>query len=286
MWVMQYLARRGRCVIAAKDVPDFIAMGALLGVFLGGRLGYVFFYYVPAHGWAALAQDPLLVVRVWEGGMASHGGILGLTLFTLVYSLWKRVPWTGVGDALCVGSPIGLFCGRMANFINGELYGRATTVPWAMKFPRSLDEENLLDRNAAWDAVFQVDPKLSETPTMDALAQAVRENPAVKHALEPYLTPRHPSQLYEGLLEGLVLFGLLFWVRMKFPKLPNGVITGLFFTCYAVFRIFVEQFREPDAALLGPLTKGQFLSLFMIIGGTGFLAVAWWRSRRAVNAPE
>ena len=281
MWVMQFLARRGRWVLDAKEVPDFIAMAALFGVFLGGRIGYVLFYYLPAHGWGALLEDPLLVLRVWEGGMASHGGILGLVIFTFVYARRKQVPWTGVGDGLCVGAPIGLFCGRLANFINGELYGRATQVAWAVKFPRSLDEENVIDRNAAWDAVFQVDPRLSETPTMDALAKAVRENPAVKQAIEPYLTPRHPSQLYEAALEGVLLFAILFWVRMKFPKLPHGVLTGLFFLCYAVFRIFVEQFREPDAELLGPLTKGQFLSLFMVLAGAAFLAAGCWRARRA-----
>ena len=111
----------------------------------------------------------------------------------------------------------------------------------------------------------------------------MRENPAVKQAIEPFLTPRHPSQLYEAALEGVLLFAILLWVRLRWPKLPNGVITGLFFVLYAVFRIVVEQFREPDSALVfgGPMTKGQFLSLFMVAVGAAFLVFAFLKRKTA-----
>jgi phosphatidylglycerol:prolipoprotein diacylglycerol transferase len=101
-----------------------------------------------------------------------------------------------------------------------------------------------------------------------------RVEPAVTRAIEPFLLPRHPSQLYEGLLEGAALFAILWWVRVKFPNAPHGVLTGLFFVFYAGFRIFAEQFREPDAEMVGALTSGQFLSLFMIVAGLAFLASA------------
>lgn len=284
--VLQFLARRGLWVLSAKEAPDFIAMAALLGVFLGGRLGYLLFYHLPDVGWDSLADDPLLPFRVWEGGMASHGGILGLVLFTLWYARRKKVSWTGLGDGLCVGAPIGLFCGRVANFINGELYGRAGAVPWAVKFPLSLGEESAATRNAAWEACYAADHTLMREPTIPRLAEAVRDNPAVKQALEPFLTPRHPSQLYEALLEGALLFAILFWVRLRFPKLPHGVITGLFFLLYALFRIVAENFREPDAALVGPLTKGQFLSLFMVLAGAAFLLAAWRGRGTAATSSE
>ncbi len=134
--LLKYLAQRKLWVLAPAKTADFIAAAALLGVFVGGRLGYVLFYQIPRDGWASVLQDPLVIFRVWEGGMASHGGILGLVIFTFYYAWKHKVSWTGLGDGLCVVSPVGIFCGRMANFINGELYGRVTSgVPWAVKFP-------------------------------------------------------------------------------------------------------------------------------------------------------
>lgn len=291
LWVLRFLARRGLWVLEAKDAADFIAMAALFGVFLGGRLGYMFFYYLPREGWRTLADDPLLPLRVWEGGMASHGGILGLVLFTWWYARRKKVSWTGLGDGLCVGAPIGLFCGRVANFVNGELYGRATQgIAWAMKFPGAFMDPKLPEHQfylPALQAAREIDPRLAREVTglssgacYEPLLAAIRRNPEVARAVEPYLEPRHPSQLYEALLEGALLFAILLWVRLRFPKAPHGTITGLFFVLYALFRIVAENFREPDAALVGPLTKGQFLSLFMILAGAVFLAVAWRRGRR------
>jgi phosphatidylglycerol---prolipoprotein diacylglyceryl transferase len=254
----------------------------LFGVFLGGRLGYILFYEIPKVGWVGLAKDPLLVFRVWQGGMASHGGILGLVIFTWFYARKHKVTWTGLGDGLCVVAPLGLFFGRMANFINGELYGRvAEGVAWAMKFPLSLAEQPEEVQNAAWQACTRVEPKLAEATSLDALIAVARKNPEVSETLGNFLPPRHPSQIYEGLMEGALLFSILWFVRTRFPKAPDGLLTGLFFALYAVFRIIGEQFREPDAAMVGMLTKGQFFSLFMFLFAAAFFLHAWsgWKRR-------
>lgn len=302
--LLRHLARRGLWVMKPEKTADFIAAAALFGVFLGGRLGYVLFYFLPKEGFAALVADPLLVLRVWEGGMASHGGILGLLIFTWVYARKEKVAWTGLGDGLCVVAPVGLFFGRMANFINGELYGRvAQGVSWAVKFPTTLIDDKApeflrFDETAA--AVSAVEPALAPICqtlatarlTMDAgigandylaarasiyerILVANRQSAEVSAELGRYLEPRHPSQIYEGLLEGAALFAILWVVRLRFPNAPHGLLTGLFFGLYAVFRILVESFREPDAAMMGPLTMGQFYSLFMLLFAAGFLIYAW-----------
>lgn len=280
-FLLRYLAQRNLWVLKPEQVGDFIAAGALFGVFLGGRLGYILLYQLPASGWGALARDPLLVFRVWEGGMASHGGILGLVVFTGFYAKKHQVTWTGLGDGLCVVAPLGLLFGRIANFINGELYGRVTEgVAWAVKFPISLGEEPAEVQHAAWQACTQVEPGLAEVDTINALVAAARQNPELTSTLGNFLPPRHPSQIYEGLLEGLLLFSILWFVRMRFPKAPDGLLTGLFFALYALFRIVGEQFREPDAAMVGILTKGQFFSMFMFLFAAVMFFHAWrgWRA--------
>jgi phosphatidylglycerol---prolipoprotein diacylglyceryl transferase len=279
--LLRHLARRGLWVLKPEKTADFIAASALFGVFLGGRLGYVLFYHIPKVGWGELAKDPLLVLRVWEGGMASHGGILGLVIFTWFYAKKQKVSWTGLGDGLCVVAPLGLFFGRVANFINGELYGRvAQNVPWAVKFPASLIEEPTEVQSAAWQACTQIDPKLADANSLDQLIAAARVNPEISTKLAEFIQPRHPSQIYEGLLEGALLFTILWVVRVRFPKAPHGLLTGLFFALYAIFRIIGEQFREPDAELVGLLTKGQFFSLFMFAFAACFFAYAWKGHRR------
>jgi phosphatidylglycerol---prolipoprotein diacylglyceryl transferase len=294
-FLLRYLAQRKMWVMKPEEAGDFIAAAALFGVFIGGRLGYVLFYQIldSNHGWQSVMRDPLGVFRVWEGGMASHGGILGLVIFTWVYARRKKVSWTGLGDGLCVVAPVGLFFGRIANFINGELYGRvAPGVTWAMKFPMALRENRLEAENfgAAATTLSDVVPGLLEYPDgrlkenddiFNGILQACRSSPEARAALEPYLEPRHPSQLYEAALEGVLLFAILWIVRIKFPKAPDGLLTGLFFGLYAVFRIFAEQFREPDAALVGAITKGQFLSFFMIAFSLAFLIKAYRQTRQA-----
>ena len=305
--LLRNLAKRGMWVLKPEKTADFIAAAALFGVFVGGRLGYIFFYQIPGRGLDSVLHDPLIIFRVWEGGMASHGGILGLVIFTWFYARKEKVTWTGLGDGLCVVAPLGLFFGRMANFVNGELYGRiAHGFNYAVKFPRTLVEnapENLRF-DEALAAATQVEPKLTKlyqsleiattneeyssakSACFEALLDANRHSGKVSDAIAPYLEPRHPSQLYEGFLEGLLLFIILYAVRLKFPKAPDGLLTGMFFALYAIFRIFGEQFREPDASLVGPFTKGQFFSFFMFAFAAAFLTHAWrmWKNGKRLRS--
>lgn len=279
--LLRHLARRSLWVLKPEKTADFIAAAAMFGVFLGGRLGYVFFYQLPEQGWSKILSDPLMIFRVWEGGMASHGGILGLVIFTWFYAKKEKVTWTGLGDGLCVVAPLGLFFGRVANFINGELYGRIVegVVPWAVRFPLSLMKEPESVQRDAWQACAEIEPSLMDAQSIETLISVARENPEVSQTLGDFLPPRHPSQIYEALLEGALLFAILWWVRTRYKNAPDGLLTGLFFALYAGFRIFGEQFREPDAALVGSLTRGQFFSLFMFVFAALFLLHAW-RGRR------
>ena len=286
-YLLRNLAQRKLWVLGPEKTGDFIAAAALFGVFLGGRLGYVLIYQLPENGWDTLWRDPLMLVRVWEGGMASHGGILGLVVFTWFYARKHKVTWTGLGDGLCVVAPLGLMFGRMANFINGELYGRPAGegVRWAMKFPMSLGKEPPEVQDAAWQACVSVEPRLAEAARigdLGSLVEVARGNDQVSQTLGEFLTARHPSQLYEAGLEGAVLFLILWLVRVRFRNAPDGLLTGLFFAGYAAFRIVCEQFREPDAPLVGMFTKGQFLSAFMFLFAAAFLLHAWrcWRKQR------
>jgi len=271
-----------------EKVADFIAYAAFFGVFIGGRLGYILFYQIPKNdfqGWQDILSDPLMVLRVWDGGMASHGGILGLMIFTWFYARRNKVSWTAVGDGLCVVAPIGIGLVRSANFINGELYGRvAGGVSWAIKFPPSLYEDLNYDKasiNEAYYACREVAPELGKGElSYDVIVAAARENPSLSETLGQYLQARHPSQLYEAILEGVILFAVLFFVRVRFPNIAHGIITGLFFLLYAVFRIVVESYREPDSAMIGALTKGQFYSTFMILAGIGFIGFALWKQSK------
>lgn len=266
------LAERGYTDLPPAQVGDFITWAAVFGVMVGGRLGWILFY-----GWRQVLEDPWTALRVWEGGMASHGGILALVIFTFYWSRRHRVSWTSIGDSLCVVAPVGLFIVRLANFINGELYGRPATVRWAMLFPNELYEEPELQGRLGLAGGQQVAD----------FVEAARHNPAMADELRRVLTPRHPSQLYEAALEGLVLFLVMWVLRTRF-RLPRGFMTGVFFVLYAVLRIIGEIFREPDRAWsVGPISAGQFLSIFMIVIGAVFIG---WSMRtkqfeRAFSAP-
>jgi phosphatidylglycerol:prolipoprotein diacylglycerol transferase len=264
--LLSLLAKRGYADLPASRVGDFITGCALFGVIIGGRLGYVFFYK------PEMLREPISILRVWEGGMSSHGGMIGLLLFTLYYAHRHKLSWTNLGDNLVVTAPLGLFFGRCANFINGELYGRAANVSWAMQFPKELlDHPAEADRAIA--ACAQIDPSLT---TPEAIVGAVHRQAQVKGVLRTILTPRHPSQLYEAFFEGVVLFAIL-WIARTRTRQPNGVLTGLFFIFYAVFRIVLEYFREPDAALIAGFTRGQFFSFFLIAIGLAFIVAAKMR---------
>lgn len=253
-WLYRWLARRGYTDLPESQVNDFITWAAVFGVMIGGRVGWLVFY-----SWRENhADDPWWwPLEVWKGGMASHGGIIGMVLFTLYWSRRKKLSWTSIGDCLVVVAPLGLLLVRLANFINGELYGRpagvaggAASVPWAVLFPQELGADQ---------------PPVAQ----------VRLDPEMRAHLHEILTPRHPSQIYEALLEGVVLFATL-WVLRTRCRLPRGVVTGAFFILYAVLRIVGEMFRVPDPAwAVGQLSAGQFLSIFLVFIGAAFLVWGW-----------
>ena len=210
------ISKRGEFAVPPQELGNFIVYLAIYGVFLGGRLGYVLLY-----AWDTFIQDPLFLFRVWEGGMASHGGILGVILVVLCTVWKKKYNFWNITDGLALVAPIGLFCGRVANFINGELWGRPTDVAWAVIFPQAED---------------------------------------------PTPTPRHPSQIYEALGEGLFLFIALWLIRRTVWGKRDGVVSAAFLVLYAAARIASECFREPDSTIyFGWLTKGQLYSAIMVI---------------------
>ncbi len=225
-----WLARRRPVYFEPAAIDDFV-LYATLGIVLGGRLGYVLFYNLPY-----FIEHPLEAFMIWQGGMSFHGGLIGVLTAIWVFARRVGAPYLAVGDIVAAATPIGLFFGRLANFINGELFGRpAPDVPWAMAFPRG--------------------------------------GPV----------PRHPSQLYEAALEGLVLFAILLLLARR-PEIRErpGQVGGAFLVGYGLFRIVVELFRQPDAQLgflAFGVTMGQILSIPMVLVGLGLIAYA--RSRPA-----
>lgn len=222
-------SRRPGSAVAESQVEDLIFFGAL-GVILGGRLGYVFFYQ-----FSRFLDDPLWLLRVWEGGMSFHGGLIGVIVALALFARQRGLGLLQVGDFVAPLVPIGLFLGRLANFVGQELWGRPTQGWYGMIFPA-----------------------------------------------DPLGLPRHPSQLYEAFLEGLVLFWILFWICRK-PR-PAGFVSGIFLVGYGLFRFLVEFVREPDAHILeqifGWMTRGQLLSLPMMLAGIGLIIFAASQSNR------
>ena len=266
--IVRRLSQLGYCDIPPQKVSDFIIGGAIFGVLVGGRLGYMLFYDLQN-----FLSHPLVFFRVMDGGMSAHGGILGLTLYSLWYSFRHKISWRNIGDNLVVAATPGLFLGRLANFINGELYGRVASVPWAVQFPKELYAAPPEKVQLALSEAATINP---EWISVEDVIENVRQSTELKAQLAGTLSPRHPSQLYEAALEGLVLFAILWVLRMRF-QLRNGVLTGFFFAGYAILRMIGELFREPDAPLTGPFTRGQFLSLFLLLIGLGFFVSAWLR---------
>ncbi len=222
-WLGRLRARRADAPMNAEQVGDLIFYGAL-GAVLGGRLGYILFY-----NFSAFLDDPLSLIRVWEGGMSFHGGLIGVIVAMVLFARKLGVSFWQVADFTAPLTPIGFGAGRIANFINGELWGNVTNVPWAMVFPHA--------------------------------------GPL----------PRHPSQLYQAFLEGVVLFAIL-WIFSRKPR-PAGSVAGLFLLCYGTFRIIAEFFRHPDAHIgyiaFGWVTQGQLLSLPMVVAGAGLMVWAY-----------
>ncbi len=227
--------------VTKTDIDDF-AFWAMIGILLGGRIGYIVFYTLPFEP-EKIGSDPLFILRMWEGGMSFHGGLIG-ALLAVVYTAWSRkISLIRLGDVACASAPIGIFLVRIANFINGELYGRETDAPWGMRFP-------------AYDWNTRQWGSVDGLPTV------------------------HPSQLYEAALEGLLLFIVCAVAVWKFKALKKpGMVAGIFLIGYALCRTFVENFRQPDSFVQGLppfLTMGMLLSIPMILGGAWLI----WRSRR------
>ena len=233
----------GRAPMTPAQVEELLTW-VILGVILGGRLGFVLFYR-PLH----YLQNPLEILAVWQGGMAFHGGLLGVVIAVWIFTGRHGIDRLSAADCLAIATPPGLFLGRCANFINAELWGRPTDVPWAFVFPT-----------------------------------------------DPLQVPRHPSQLYEAALEGLVLGAVLLWLALRRGAFHRpGLIAGLFFAGYGAGRFVVEYFRQADPQFITPenpigfvlgsgavgVTMGQLLSLPMVVLGLALVAHALGRARRA-----
>ena len=237
---------RGQPAAASPIQVDDLILWLTLGVIVGGRLGYIVFYMLPlADGRMALAADPLEILRLWHGGMSFHGGMLGVAVALIGFALRQRLSLLALADLVAACVPIGLFFGRIANFINGELWGRVTSAPWGIVF---------------------CSPNIATNPDGTCVAG---------------YQPRHPSQLYEAALEGAVLFLVLRLATHRGGWLARrGAVTGLFLVGYGSFRIALENVRMPDVGLrdlpLG-LTVGMMLSAPMVAAGAWLL----WRGLRA-----
>jgi len=200
----------------------------ILGVVLGGRIGYILFYNLSFY-----LHHPVNILYVWQGGMSFHGGLIGPILFGWWYCRKHGLPFFMLGDRLFTAAPLALAFGRLGNFINGELWGRVTDAPWGMVFTGAGPE------------------------------------------------PRHPSQLYELMLEGILLFSLLWLTRNR--RWPDGMRIALFLVGYAIARIFCEQFRQPDVQLgflFGPVTMGMLLSSVMLLAGAIWIVILWSKGKR------
>jgi len=224
--LVKYQIKKKRIAMSVKDVESLYSF-LILGLIIGARMGYVIFYDLDNY-----FRNPLEIFAVWRGGMSFHGGLIGSVIAGILFCRKLKIDFWQISDIVIVTAPIGLGLGRIGNFINGELYGRVTAIPWAMVFP---DGGPL---------------------------------------------PRHPSQLYEFFLEGIMLFSIL-WI-LKDKGFRAGILSSLFLALYGLFRFFIEFFREPDAQLgfiLGPFTMGQMLSTIMILSGAGIL---FYKSKKAV----
>jgi phosphatidylglycerol---prolipoprotein diacylglyceryl transferase len=242
--LVRRLARMAPAVATELQVDDFLTW-ATLGVVLGGRLGYVLFYQPELY-----LAHPALIVAVWEGGMSFHGGMLGVAIAIILFCRRQAIPLLGFADRISIAAPIGLGLGRVANFINGELWGRPAPLGWpgAMVFPNAI-------------------PTSHPSP----LVYAALRNTVCAGLAPAQCVPRYPSELYEALLEGVVLFAVMFVLsRRETFRERFGLLTGIFLAGYAVARIIGECFREPDA-FLGFLpfgtTMGQVLSIPMLLVG-------------------
>lgn len=309
-WMIQSMSRKGLTLLKPVQSADLIIYLAA-GTMIGGRLGHAIFYKPDELGFSSVFPYWNLLA-LHRGGMASHGGMIGITIACWLYARRIQVPMGHICDLASIGGTAGVFFGRIANFINGELVGRPCSpdLPWAVQFPQDMftwlgkGDEATLSKHAQnlsnlWPAVHQAQPLLDEQAyrlhlarmTTDGesarlIEQAVQHvylavqkgNAQVIEALAPVLETRHPSQIYAALVEGLLMFCILMFIWRR-PRRP-GVIAGGLLVGYPIVRIFNEFFRMPDEHLgfrmLG-LTRGQWLSVWVFIFGAWLLW--YWASR-------
>lgn len=298
--VLLALSKKSLYVVKPDKLADFITLICLAGVIVGGRLGEFFFYWLPEHGWSGFCADPLWVFRIWQGGMASHGGILAVLLVTVLYAYKHRLSIPAVCDGLAIVCPIGLFFGRIANFINGELYGRVCSPenPIAVCFPSEYFEFPQATQYQIQEAVelavgaplqsLQIvnEQGIPQESTFDLLTRLCRESEPAREALGQFLSARYPSQLFEALGEGLLLFIILITLRLIWRNAPAGIFSALFCLLYAAARITSECFKEPDAPMWGSITRGQYLSFAIIALGFAFLFVACQKKHITTGASQ
>jgi len=237
-WYLLKLIKQPGSPMARRHADDLVFYSAL-GIILGGRVGYILFYNLSYY-----LQNPLDMLKLWDGGMSFHGGMIGTVIGILYLSRKEKLQWLRVHDYVACCVPFGLFFGRIANFVNHELWGAPAAVPWAVRFPEIID------------GMLVVGPA------------------------------RHPTQIYEAILEGLVLFAILAWMFWKTQaRYEPGKLVGAFTLFYGLFRFLIEFVREPDAQLVGfanstGLHMGQWLSLPMVILGAWLMWTAKGRRQR------
>ncbi|MDF1814582.1 MAG: prolipoprotein diacylglyceryl transferase [Verrucomicrobiales bacterium] len=276
-FLIRWFVRLKCCELKEDKVADFITAVAILGVMVGGRLGYMLIY-----NWDSFSDNPLSFFQFMNGGMASHGAIFGITVVVYFFARWQKISWLGLGDHIVITGPLGVFFGRIGNFINGELYGRVTDHKWGMKFPTELNEihsNRLLavvdqakgiapDLNAAVKNLMAVSDGAPRYQIAEMMIETARHNAEFQAMIaETLLQTRHPSQIYQALCEGLMVLA----VRLKWKNAYHGFISGLFFITYGIARILVENVRQPDSSYIMNMTKGQFYSVLMLFVGAGFI---------------
>ena len=268
--LMDKMVRDGFLPLTKAAVSDLIGW-LVAGVLLGGRLGYAIFYD------PRMLTNPVDLVKLWEGGLSFHGGLAGVFVASLWFAKRRRVSWARVADGLALAAPPGIFVVRLANFVNGELFGRVAPawLPWGMRFPTD-------------PAAMALSPELARAGPLDwhAAYAALRANGGWAR-IAPQVPLRHPSQLYEAVLEGLVI-GLILWLvyLRRRERIGAGALGAAFLLLYAAARFLIEFTRQPDAqfvtaahplgTVLGPLSMGQLLSLLLAACGVALLV---WRAR-------
>jgi phosphatidylglycerol:prolipoprotein diacylglycerol transferase len=270
--VLRHLSRIGFLRVGEAAIGDLL-FALILGVVLGGRIGFLLFYDLPT-----VIRNPAQAVRIWEGGLSFHGGLLGVMAAALWFTRKHRIGWLHLCDSLALAVPFGIFFGRIANFVNGELFGRPApaSLPWGMRFPTDPVAMRLMGADTVRG--LRAREQVVDMAYRSGLWEQIR----------PMVPLRHPSQLYEAAMEGLllaiVLWAVFLWARRSGRRLGTGAYAGIFGLGYGIVRMVGELFRLPDAqfrtatnpagTVLGPLTMGQTLSSLMVVAGIVILVSA------------